>query len=284
MATVRLVIRSDKDRAGGLLSIGLLYQVAGERKYYSTKHKVYFENWDAEAQTAVYISKKTAATMLPDLPAGKLIPEAKIRAINEGLDFLRSEVTRIEMGFNLAGIEFTANDVINKLKQIRPQKEGDGPVSVCKFIDQYIDESGKVKTKGSLQVYRSLITHLEDYEEKKKCGAIQFKNIDTVFLGRFFTFLVSTRDLLNTTANKQISTLQTLLRKAIAAGIEVNPGFKDYRTKSQALEVIALTEAEFNQLRDYPLPEGSKLNRIRDIFIFSCATGLRYSDLKSLNR
>jgi len=103
-------------------------------------------------------------------------------------------------------------------------------------------------------------------------------------LGRFFTFLVSTRDLLNTTANKQISTLQTLLRKAIAAGIEVNPGFKDYRTKSQALEVIALTEAEFNQLRDYPLPEGSKLNRIRDIFIFSCATGLRYSDLKSLKR
>ena len=278
-----MVIRSDKDRAGGLLSIGLLYQVAGERKYYSTKHKVYLENWDAEAQAAVYISKKTAATMLPNLPVSKLIPEAKIKAINEGLDFLRGEVSRIELGFNLAGIEFTANDVINKLKQIRPKKQGSGPVSVCQFINQHISESGTVKTKGSLQVYKSLISHLEAYGAKQS-GGVHFSSVDTVFFERFFAFLITERDLLNTTANKQISTLQTLLRKAIRAGIDVNPGFKDYRTKNQALEVIALTEAEFNRLRDYPLPEGSKLNRIRDIFIFSCATGLRYSDLKSLKR
>ncbi len=49
------------------------------------------------------------------------------------------------------------------------------------------------------------------------------------------------------------------------------------------MEVIALTNEEFETLFSYDLPK-NRLAQIRDVFCFSCATGLRYSDLAQLKR
>jgi integrase len=48
------------------------------------------------------------------------------------------------------------------------------------------------------------------------------------------------------------------------------------------LEVIALTQEELNRLFLCDLSNDKRLANVRDVFCFSCFTGLRYSDLKQL--
>jgi integrase len=49
--------------------------------------------------------------------------------------------------------------------------------------------------------------------------------------------------------------------------------------------VIFLTWAELTKLREYNIPDTKKyLDRVRDVFMFQCFTGLRYSDVFNLKR
>jgi integrase len=54
--------------------------------------------------------------------------------------------------------------------------------------------------------------------------------------------------------------------------------------KQDTLEVIALTNEEFENLYNYDFSNNKRLAQIRDVFCFACTTGLRYSDLFQLKR
>jgi integrase len=86
----------------------------------------------------------------------------------------------------------------------------------------------------------------------------------------------------NTTIAKLLSTLKTFLGYAKRRGVIINPDYKDYRIVRQELEVIALTQEELNRLFLCDLSNDRRLAKVRDVFCFSCFTGLRYSDLKQL--
>ena len=49
--------------------------------------------------------------------------------------------------------------------------------------------------------------------------------------------------------------------------------------------MVFLTQDELNRLRTFPIPKRMKyLERVRDVFLFSCFTGLRYSDVFNLKK
>src|SRR5690606_749337 len=86
------------------------------------------------------------------------------------------------------------------------------------------------------------------------------------------------------TIAKELSTLKTLLNYAKRSGIKVSDGYKDFVIKRQKLEVIALTEEEFYRIADLDLSHNKRLDQVRDVFVFGCMVGYRYSDLQQLSR
>ena len=57
------------------------------------------------------------------------------------------------------------------------------------------------------------------------------------------------------------------------------------KLKSTPKKVIFLTWEELSKLREYPIPATKQyLERVRDVFLFQCFTGLRYSDVFNLRR
>lgn len=67
-------------------------------------------------------------------------------------------------------------------------------------------------------------------------------------------------------------------------GIKINEGYRDFVIKRQKLEVIALTEKEFYKIYKFDLSNNARLERVEDVFCFSCMVGNRYSDLAQLRR
>ena len=95
------------------------------------------------------------------------------------------------------------------------------------------------------------------------------------------------RNIHNITIAKQMSTLKTLLKYARTLyKIDVNQSYQDFRVarKDSSFEVVTLTNDEFLKLYNMDLSDNRRLDRVRDVFCFSCATGLRYSDLHQLKR
>lgn len=281
MSTIKLELRQDKTDRAGKAPIRLIYQISGQRVYFSTDQKIRPENWDNENQQAIYLKRC-------ELMAGE------VKEINDDLAELIRKIERAEKKFELDGIVYSPAMVKEAIAEgCKPKTKRDASSKeVFSFIEKYLQENRHIRVPGSLSVYRQLGRHLEAYEKRYKTK-VSFETIDTNFFKSFQNFLVSltitrkdgtvSKRLNNVTIAKQLSTLKTFLSYARQSGISVNDGYKNFTVKRENdLEVIALTEDEFLTLWNLDLSKNKRLEHVRDCFIFSCATGLRYSDLAAL--
>ena len=57
------------------------------------------------------------------------------------------------------------------------------------------------------------------------------------------------------------------------------------KLKNTQTKVIFLTDEELEAIKNYQIPENKKyLERVRDVFVFCCYTGIRHSDVYNLRR
>lgn len=288
MGTIRFELNNDKTKIDkdGKSPIRLFYQIAGQRKAYSTGEKVFKENWSQQDQQAIYIDKRR-----------KLLSAADVKAINDNLSDLKRDIEKIQTRFEANNESYTVSTVLEALKQ------KDAPVAkkesyskeLYSFIDQYIKNNSFTRVKGSLSVYKSLKNHLQNYE-KQTGKPVTFDKINYAFFESFRDYLASLTEeitdketkkkkrvklLNNITIAKLLSTLKTFLNYARKHEIKV-PDIKFKIEKDNDLEVIALTQSEFDALYKMDLSKRPAWDRVRDLFIFSCVTSYRFSDLQQL--
>lgn len=301
MGTVRFTLRTDKQLKTGQSPIELIYQVSGQRKYYRTDKKLFPENWDAHKQNAIYLDKKATKKLLPGIDFDLMPSTQDISNLNFDLSDLKMDIMRIQKGFEIAKVPYSSQMVIDKLKELKggkTKKEVANNVLFL-FMHQYITDHESTREGGSLSVYKSVKRHLEDYC-KATGNKVTFETIDYNFFQSFQSFLlkdhkatrvingvpkeVTIKGLNNTTVAKQLSTIKTFLNYARLRGVVVSDKYKDFKIKRENLEVIALTNEEFEKLFYMDLHNNKRLAETRDVFCFSSTTGLRYSDLKQLKR
>lgn len=284
--TIRFNLRTDKIIKTGHAPIELIYQIGGQRRYYNVGVKVMPLNWDAEGQRAIYVDRRTAKKGCPSVDYDLFLTQGEAESINAKLTALVEHIRGdIEKGFVSKKVPFSSAMVIEALKNEHiPSTKKESPSKfLFDFIDRYIDEHRTTREPGSLTVYKSLKKHLQDYETVTK-WRVSFSKIDYSFFQSFQNFLIDHKKLNNTTVAKQISTIKTFLNYAKKNGVEVSDKYKDFKVKRESLEVIALTNQEFESLYYCDLSNNKRLAQVRDVFCFSCLTGLRYSDLNQLKR
>lgn len=91
----------------------------------------------------------------------------------------------------------------------------------------------------------------------------------------------------NSTIIKIISSVKWFLKWAVKKGYFTDSNFENFKPKLKTTQkkIIFLTQSELTQLRNYNIPPNKQyLEKIRDIFLFQCYTGLRFSDVISLKR
>jgi integrase len=299
MGTIRLELRNEKKDKEGKAPLRLIYQISGQRKYHNTGFKIFPQNWDISKQQAIFLDKKTAKKLVPETNYN-LFPTLKdTQELNGKLADLIKDIQTIEKRFELDKVIYSVDKVLNYLIESKtPITKKEAPSKVLfDFIDKYITDHKETREAGSLTVYRSLKKHLQDFQRFTK-KQVTFEKIDYSFFQSFQNFLITgagttidKRDksisrvpLNNTTTAKQLSTIKTFLNYAKTQGIAITDRYKDFKIKKEALEVIALTNKEFESLYYFDLTGNKRLGQVRDIFCFACTTGLRYSDLNQLKR
>lgn len=285
MGTIRFVLRADKLLKNGKAPVDLIYQVSGQRRYFRTTIKLFSASWDPDKQRAIYHDRKAAKKLLPGQDYNLLPTFRDIEDFNSTFIDLSTSIADIEKRYKLDRIPYSSQMVLDKLKGEKKgstKKEAHSSV-LFDFMEQYILDHKTTRIAGSLSVYKSVKNHLQNYC-KASGKKVTFENIDYQFFQSFQNYLIDVAGLNNITVAKQLSTVKTFLSYARKRGVEVSARYKDFKIKRENLEVIALTNEEFENLFNKDLSENQRLAQTRDVFCFACSTGLRYSDLLQLKR
>ncbi|HTN00199.1 MAG TPA: site-specific integrase [Pedobacter sp.] len=291
--TTNFILRTDKKNLKGQSPILLTISVSNQLKKLSTGISVLPELWDNDKKRVIYLDLKTAKKILPNYDYDLLPLKNDVKRLNESLQGIKREIEKIADRFELEGIEYSSEMLVDTYKGSAKQTtKKEAPKDyIFDFLDKYIQDNEPNRAKGSLQVYKSLKKHLQNYQNDKRTK-VRFDKMDTSFMRSFQNYLIQWNEtnpntkrvntLNNVTIAKQLSSIKTVLTYAKREGVEVKGNYKDFSIKKQKLEVIALTERELMRLINLDLSQNERLDRVRDLFVFSAVTGLRYSDLKQL--
>lgn len=131
--------------------------------------------------------------------------------------------------------------------------------------------------------FRNLKRHLKNFEQKKRFK-IGFDAINLKFYNLFMDYLTIDLQLTPNTIGKLITNLKVFMREALEEGLTTNNAFTHRKFKSINFksETVYLTDTEIQALIDLDLNANPRFERVRDMFVIGCYTGLRYSDLTKI--
>lgn len=127
--------------------------------------------------------------------------------------------------------------------------------------------------------------HLEGFDKH-----LSFESLNTDRMIDYLNYLRIKRDMRNTTIGKNLGFIKWFLRWAVKNKYPINQGALDFSPKLKGTDgkikkVVFLSLDELTYLYRFDIPASKAyLNRVRDVFVFSCFCGLRYSDVYNLKK
>lgn len=165
----------------------------------------------------------------------------------------------------------------------KPKKEA-LPCDFFQVFDDFVEDCGRQNnwTDSTFEKFAAVKNHLTNFRE-----GLTFEFFDERGLNDYVGYLRDVKEMRNTTIGKQLSFLKWFLRWAFKKGVHQNNAYDSYKPKLKSTQkkIIFLTWDELNRLREFNIPSNKQaLERVRDVFLFQCFTGLRYSDVFNLRR
>lgn len=169
------------------------------------------------------------------------------------------------------------------------KEEEENSILLVDYFDTYIRRISKLTSdysSSTLKNYRTTLIHLRAFlKSKQLSGSLQ--EIDHKFIDAFDYYLMTTpmpktgEPLARNSANKYHTKLKTVLLQAVKEGLLPVSPYAGFKLRNKTVHRDHLTQDELQCLRNLKF-ENMSLDKVRDIFLFSCYTGLRFADGQSL--
>lgn len=143
---------------------------------------------------------------------------------------------------------------------------------------------GQEFAPSTLIRYKTACDHTASFIKwKYQCDDICIKELDYEFVSQFAFWLKSERKCGHNATMKYLGNLKKIVLECIKKGWLLRDPFAGFKTNKKEVIRVALTKEELNkiELKEF---ETDRLNHVRDIFLFSCYTGLAYVDVYQLRR
>jgi site-specific recombinase XerD len=166
-----------------------------------------------------------------------------------------------------------------------------GKVQSVKTIIDVVTEHNEMFEKrigidysyGSFKNYKTTKKYLAEFVQTKyKKKDLPITEINYSFCEHYYNYLVHEKPCNNNGANKHIQRLKKLVNYAYKMGYVSSNALMSYSLKFNRFVQQKLTWDDIVKLQSLQL-HNQTLERIRDVFLFQCFTGLAYADVKKLS-
>ena len=248
---------------------------ASKRIEFTTGYRIDAAKWDTDKQRVRNGCTNKLKQSASEINASLLGNYTEIQDI-----FKKFEVEEIMP--TLEQIKEAFNALHKPIEEIKPRKST--PNAFYKVFDDFVRDCGRQNdwTDSTYEKFAAVKNHLMNFRD-----GLTFDFFDEKGLNDYVTYLRDVKEMRNSTIGKQLSFLKWFLRWAFRKGVHKNNAYDSYKPKLKSTQkkIIFLTWEELNKLREFEIPAAKQaLDRVRDVFLFQCFTGLRYSDVFNLRR
>lgn len=257
------VALTSRKKLNGEIPVYCYLSSANETSRFSTNLSIKPEAWDSKRHRA----------------KGNSV-EAVI--FNKNLDKIKEQIKNIVYEALKTDDEITLNDIKN-------QMTGNGNRRPSTLMTVYKLRFEKMKTlvgkdyqKSTLIKFNYLANSVNDFlKTELKLNDIALNKLNRVFIDDLELYLRAQREMKTVSINKIIQMLKSIVRYSLERGwIDKDP-FLGHKSKSVQTEILYLTHEQVIKLETTILSQ-VRLNRVKELFLFSIYTGLHYADAMSL--
>ncbi len=266
----RFYLKNIKATEPTLICLQAKYE--GQRVFMTTGDKIHPNEWDFTTQRAKVTRK--------NLANGE---------INVWLDKMATEFKSIFRNSMIDGVIPEAKWLMEKMLENlnlknKPVEATQIKLTFFKFIENYIKECSALKSTGTVFTYQATLKHLKNYSLLVG-KEFDFDDINLEWRTGFIKYL-QTLGVAKNTEGKHIKNTKVFLNEATERGLNTNMAFKSksFGKPGEDVQKIFLTKDEIQKLIDVDLGNEKTINIVRDYFLISCFTSLRFSDFVDIRR
>jgi integrase len=271
MPNVNFYLKKTVENTGKSL-IKLRFKYSGNDLVFTFGQTIDPKHWNEDKQR-VKSNKQTTAD-------GK-------HSLNDLLDNLESVIqkaynTEIKNGIPEPGLlKLRLIQFMNK--QGEGEEQSDFYTLAERFKTGEIKHRGKDKSKNTTKTYNTVIGHLKAFEVSQRYP-ISFDTITLTFYHKYVDYLKKKAGLSQNTIAKHIQVIKVFMNEALDMGYTKNVQFRNKKFAASWIDTDAvyLNDAELTKLFKHDLSKNKKLEQVRDLFVFGCMVGLRFSDYSNV--
>lgn len=250
---------------------------AGNRIEFTTGYRIDASKWDEKSQRV-----KNGCTNKLKQTASEI--NSDLNEYSTCIQNIFKEFEVLEITPETSQIKDAFNKKYKKNQNEEESKEDIPTFTFFSIFDEFVKECGIQNnwTESTYKKFKTVKNHLIQFDAE-----LTFESLDESRLTDYVNYLRNKKDFRNSSIEKQLKFVKWFLRWSTKKEYNNNNAFDAFKPKLKTTQkkVIFLTWNELSKLREYPIPETKKyLERVRDIFLFCCFTGLRYSDVFNLKR
>ena len=254
--------KTAKSNKNGLLPIYQRITVNGERIEMSTSKFIEKAKWNTSA--------------------GKIKGSSEeARLINSYLDILKNKVYEAEKWMVNNNLEINAQTFKNKLLGIEEKQRKLMLIfqEHNKRMKELINKEFSINT---YKKYETTLAHTKEFlKTQYAISDISINRIDLAFITDFDFYLRNTKNCNNNSTIKYIRNFGKIVKQCYKNGWLERDPFLNYDGKVKEVERTYLTETEIEALVNKKF-QIKRLELVKDLFLFSCFTGLAYIDVFNL--
>lgn len=237
----------------------MVFNYQGKSLFSLTGLKVALCNWDNKRQRVKAAAKRSADA-------------------NRFLDNLEERINDIYFAGLSEGSTITNAYILDRLKNRDTE-----PVrmSFWEYYDEYLQMKRTSNGPSTYRTIKSSKNRFKEYCDDYHPG-VKFEDVTPKLLAGYNEFLLKAGNN-NNTVNSQLKRLSRFMNYTLKQNLHQNRTFMDYRVKETVGTIKSLDMTEVKQLMDVKLTSVME-QKARDILLFGCFTGMRFSDIRNLKK
>ena len=252
---------------------------ASQRIEFTTGYRIDVAKWDGDKQRVKNGCTNKLKQSASEINAALLGYYTELQEI-----FKRFEVAEIMPSPAEVKEAFNNRYGQNEKTELASADTSNVPSNFYEAFDDFVRVCGRQNdwTHSTFEKFAAVKNHLKNFRSE-----LSFDFFDEEGLTEYVQYLREVREMRNSTIGKQLSFLKWFLRWSFKQGMHSNNAYDTFKPKLKDTQkrIIFLTWEELNRLRELKIsPTKQALERVRDVFLFQCFTGLRYSDVFNLRR
>ena len=268
-------LKSPKGDKESLIYFSAYFKNESKKLIYSTGETITPKEWNFKNR-------------MPNDLSGRTTRADNHRTINMQLNRYTDFYIKIINRYIHAEQEITVENIRNEFdKEFKKTKTGSRDFFAVydKFMTEKInDKTDKANSTSTIKRYEYNKKLLQDFEESKDVK-LNFNQIDKKFYNTFINYCTNTKNHSTNTLSRNIGLFKTFMNWAVLNRYTYKLDFQEFKNiKKEITDEVALSKEQVVEIFNFDFSNNQRLERVRDLFVFGCFTGMRYSNYSKIKK